>query len=349
MALKTRQKSSPVVNVVLGQVATHDLNSGPRYHGIRYICTITKTAATGGFTSAQLADVLGLITVNVNNSPVRTHLATELNAVQTKWHTNLAAKQYDGLANDLLTAVADVVAGGNTTRTTTWVLDLWLMDPSRDSYTSRQAFAWPTQWVNAAGQVVQQVAVQIQLAVPANAGMATPIIRAEETFDFVNGPYAKTITGANGLRTPDYTSNRIMPVTFWYRQPETYAGTALVIKKFPFSVGSLQQTTVFCQAGDDVGTMQVKIANQIVFDRSKISNDDDNQSFDWNPSYGAGTAGVNYLNADMFDCAFDYNDDPTTALPQAALSQLEYDVNLTQAAAGNKTIYFVSQVYASAI
>ena len=110
---KKFKPSSPVKNVVLGQVATHDLDVGKNYKALQYVVTVTKTAATAGFASASLADALGLIVLKVGTVAKRQATASQIDAIQTRWKANLAAKAYDGVGNDLVTAVAATFARGN--------------------------------------------------------------------------------------------------------------------------------------------------------------------------------------------------------------------------------------------
>lgn len=236
---KKFKPSSPVKNVVLGQVATHDLDVGKNYKALQYVVTVTKTAATSGFASATLADALGLIVCKVGTVTKRQATATQIDAIQTRWHKNLAVKAYDGVGNDLVTAVPDVVAGGNTTRTTTFVFTLNLAEPARDNFATRDLFSWPTVW--ASGRKVQ---ISVELTLPANAGIANPVIRANECFDYKLG---MVVNGQD-----------VMPITHWYLDPQGYAGLNFLLRDWPYQ-GVLQQLTVFSPAGsaDYVGTVEL--------------------------------------------------------------------------------------------
>lgn len=354
--LKIFRDAPPVVNVVAGQNATIDLDVGWRYHAIRLIATVTKTAATANpVVEPLLSEALGLIVANVNSDPKRTHLATELNAIQTRWAGKLAAKLYSKTASDLITTVNDVVAGGNTARTSTWVIDVWFSEPSRDSYTARQAFAWPTSWNNAAiGNYPANYTanIQLQIGVPSDASLTNQAIRAEMMVDTIQGPVVDanlaTILTRAGINVPP-VGTPIMPVTHWYRFPEDYSSTAIAIRKWPFTGGSVQELDLFSPAGDDVAKYQILTDNAIKRTTTKSSNDQENISWGWSENYGAGTAGINYLAADMINIAFDFDDDPGSALSTATFGTLELDLTLTQAAAANKAITFLAQVYRNAL
>ena len=354
--LKIFRDAPPVVNVVAGQNATLDLDVGWRYHAVRLIATVTKTAATANpVVEPTLAEALGLITAMVNSDPKRAHLATELNAIQTKWSSKLAAQLYSKTANDLVTTVNDVVGGGNTARTSTWVIDVWLSEPSRDSYTARQAFAWPTSWNNAAigGYPANYTAnISLQIGVPSDASLSNQAVRAEMMVDTIKGPVVDTNLAtllANAGINPPPLGTPIMPVTHFYRFPEDYSSTALAIRKWPFTGGSIQELDLFCQVGDDVAKYQVLTDNAIKRNTSKASNDMENVAWGWNSAYGAGTAGINYLSADLLAIAFDFDDDPGSALSTATFGTLELDLTLTAASAANKSITFLAQVYRNAL
>jgi hypothetical protein len=365
---KIFRDAPPVENVVAGQTATLDLDVGWRYHAVRIIATVANTQSAA--TEPTLDQAIGQITVNVNSDPKRIHIASYLNAIQTKWKASLAATLYSKTANDLLTTVNDSTSGGLTTRTSTWVLDVWFAEPSRDSYLARQAFAWPTQWNNGAvGNYAANYSaeIQVQIAVPAGggvpgttAGLSSPAMRAEMMVDNQAGPLVAAagqsgkgmigvdVLAAAGITAPAVGSP-IMPVTHWYQFPESYSSTAIVIRKWPFAGGTVQELDLFCQSGDDVASFTVLTDNVIKRKTTKSSNDELNLGWGWNNAYGAGTAGINYVAADLLSLAFDFDDDPSSALSTALFNTLELDLTLTQAAASNKSIVFLAQVYRNAL
>jgi len=319
---KKFKPSSPVKNVVLGQVATHDLDVGKNYKALQYVATVSKTAATAGFTSATLADALGLVVLKVGTVAKRQATATQIDAIQTRWKANLAAKAYDGLGNDLVTAVADVVAGGNTTRTTTFIFTVNLAEPARDNFATRNFFSWPTLW--ASGRKVQ---ITAELTLPANAGIANPVIRANESFDYTLGPTA------NG--------QDVMPITHWYLDPQGYASQNFLLRDWPYR-GIIQQMTVFSPDGsnDYVGAFELSGDDDVKVKATKAAVDKMYDDYDFN------SAGI---LPGMFDLVFDYTDDPSDALDMTAFKTFQLSLTLTAAAAGNKTLNIVSQVYRDAL
>ena len=337
---KTIQQSSPVTNVIQGQNAIHRLNPGPRYHQIRYIITVAKTALTAGFASATLSDAIGVVLTKINTKAVREALASQIDKIQTDWSSNLAVRQYDGIGNDLVTAVADVVnaTGGvvngvpanSTVRTSTFVFTLHFAEPARDSYRARQAFALPTSWSN--GKTIN---VEVWLAVLATAGISNVVIRAEEVIDTVQGSYAKKL--ANGQ--PDTTSPITLPFVHWFRQPEIYTSTKLQVRDWPFT-GILQQQTIFCAAnGDNVNLVTVKADGTVKLDAVKKTLDSQNVDYGWNPAS---------ITAPVTHIAADFDDDPTSAFPFDAYKVVELTVVLAQATA-NSSLEIVSQVWRDAL
>ena len=315
--LKIPQPSSPVTNVVLGQNAVHEPTRGPRYHNMQYIATITKTGATAGAAfQPKVSDIIGKILVLVNDSEAREMLATELDAIQTRWSPNLSIAKFDQVGNDLVTAVADVVAGDNTTRTTTFVVVVNFAEPSRSTFADREKFALPTSWAD--GTTIK---LQVKLSVPANAGCATPVIRAREVIDY-----------AQGIKLGNKNS---LPFTKWIRSEEVYNSPAVAVRKWTFQ-GILQQFSVFSPAGDDVATATIKSGTSTIFDGSKAEAD---LELDRNQCNPAGK------NADRFDWAYDFSDNPGDSLPVSDAQLYEVKLKLTQAAAAAKSLVFINQVY----
>jgi len=348
--LKPRIQCPPFSNPVIGQAATINLDVGPRYLEVGLVVTVSKTAATIGFTNPTLADAIGLVTVNVNTTTKQQFLAIERNAIQTAWEAGLAAQTFVSIGNDLVTAAPDVVNAPNTTRTVTFVLPLCFAEPSRDSYTARQAFGWCTQWLRPGATssdnptLVKKANIQIKAVVApgAPAALTAPAIRAYQVTDNVSGPFAPV----SGGTAPDYTKP-IMPVTHWFRDTAVYNGVNIVKRDWPW-IGALQQLSLFCPAGDDV-TFLTLLKNTVkVFDGTKGQNDFDNLRWGWNAGYGAGTANLNYLAADSLHLALDFDDDPTSAMNSADGDIVELDLTLNQAVAANKVIYLVSQVWRDA-
>jgi hypothetical protein len=78
---KIRQPSSAVDNVILGQVATHELVRGPSYHDVTYNCTITKTGATAG---VFLKMITGNLTNAIRRKPKKTASCSGSNGICKK-------------------------------------------------------------------------------------------------------------------------------------------------------------------------------------------------------------------------------------------------------------------------
>ena len=140
---------NPIQGVSLGQTPTLDLELGPRYRAL--VLEVIATSVTGK--AVTLADVLGKLTLKANGNPQRTHLATELDAVQTAYGAEFAANLYamDGSGKLVWPLVAPKTAA-----TTPSVVSgqamvqivINLAEPWRKSYAAALLFAWYTAWAN---------------------------------------------------------------------------------------------------------------------------------------------------------------------------------------------------------
>lgn len=348
----------PVQNVDSGQDATLLLDVGPRYLAVRLIATVSKTESSA--TEPSLDEAIGQILVQVNSDTKRTiTLASYLNAIQTKWNARLAATLYSKTANDLITTVND--SGSDpVTRTSTWVIDIWFAEPTRDSYSARKAFGWPTVWNNTAtGNFPANYTAKIGfvISIPSGSSLSNPAMRCEILTDNVTGALVTAagskagpgmipldVLAAAGIVGPN-VGEPVMPITHWYKMNPNYSSTALSIFEWPFSGGSIQELDLFCQSGDDVAKFDIQLDNAINRNTTKASNDQLNLAWGWNSAYGSGTAGINYPAADLCSIAFDFTDDPGDALSTANFRKLQLDLTLTDAAASNKTIPIIAQVY----
>jgi hypothetical protein len=362
--LKIFRDAPPVKNVTAGQNATCDFDVGWNYHCIRLIATVTKDNATA--LEPTLDEAIGQIVLNVNKDPKRTHLfGSHLNSIQKSWNGDLAATLYSKIDNDLKTATVDGSAGGHVQRRSTWVLDIWFSEPSRSSYTARQAFAWPTAWNNkAVGAYPANYTANIQavIGVPSGSTLSTPVIRAEMMVDSklgavvgAAGSTAPGVIGADllaqaGIPAPPVGAP-IMPISHWYNWAKTYGGTAVQLRgtEWPFNSGSLQQISAFCQSGDDITNVAVLLDSAIRLNSTKNSIAQMNEAWGWNAAYGTGTAGIDYVFADLLHLAFDFDDDPSSAISTATFNTLELDLTLNQAAASNKVITMAAQFYRNAL
>lgn len=353
----------PVKNVTAGQDATCDYDVGWNYYALRFIATVTKDAATA--TEPTLLEAIAKIVINLNKDPKRTILPSELNSIQKAWSSNMSATLYSKTANDLITPIVDGSANSHVQRTSTWVVDVWFAEPARDSYTARKAFSWPTAWNNKAiGAYPANYTAELQavISIPSDSSLSNPVVRSEMIVDTRLG----ALVGAAGDRSTGVIGSDllalagipapavgtpIMPVTHWYRFSFAYGGTDVQVRgtDWPFTTGSLQQLSAFCQSGDDITNYQVLLDTAIRRKTTKASNDDMNIKWGWNDSYGAGTAGIDYVADDVMHMAFDFTDDPADALSTATYKTLELDLTLSQAAASNKNIIFVAQFYRNAL
>lgn len=354
-------KAPPLSGVAFGSTATLKLDKGLRYHAVRFIITCAKTIATASLADMTLSQIAGLINVKVNDVSKRQHTAIELNSIQTDWAANLAAKLHLSTGNDLL-AAADTTGTINgistaTKRTYTWVLDVWFADPARKSYTAQQAFAWPTAWVKN-GQLVQTADISFDITIPADPTVSGTVvyesltIRAEVIADDVSGAFDGNQVRDNVSGVLRGDGNPIMPVTHYYRTNKDYSSTTPVIRDWPYS-GMVQQISIFNPASDGVGAFIVKKNSKELFNTTKKSNNDSLRAYDWNTSRLDVTTGDsannNQIQADLCHIACDFDDDPQSALPFAPGDILELSPTLIAAAASNKTLVLISQVWRDAL
>lgn len=344
---KPTTKAAPITGVAFGSTASLRLDAGPRYHGVRFIATFAKTIATASIAAPTLSQFIGLVNVKVNGVSKRQHTAVELNTIQTDWSANLAAKLHSSVGNDLLAAAdtTGTVEGISTAtkRLYTYVFDVWFADPSRSSYSAKQAFAWPTSWVKN-GQRVATADIQIELSIPADPTVAGTVvynalaIRAELITDQVSGAF-------DGRGVP------VMPITHYYRQTESYSSTTPVVRNWPFQ-GLLQQISLFnATANDSVGALSVKKNGTDLFNTSKRSNNDNLRAWNWNINRLDVTTGDSANNlqnaADVCHVAFDFDDDPTSGLPYQAGDVLELAPTLI--ANSGTSLVLINQVYRDAL
>lgn len=234
-------------------------------------------------------------------------------------------------------------------------------EPSRDSYTARETYAWPTIWV-LNGATVATANVQLVIGVPQNStggltagniGSAmlaasvlftSPVLRAEIISDAATGAF-----GPDG-KTP------IMPVSQWYRDNLTYNSTTYVNRSWSFT-GALEQMSIFSPSGsgDDVTRFTLKRTaagtNSAVnvLDSYKKADDIKKLAYNWNPFHVDSTtddaANTNWPSADVFHLALDFDDVPNNFLPVNVGDILELDLTLAQATASQKNFIVLSQVY----
>lgn len=331
---KILQPSTGIDNVGVGNQWTHNLRKGPFYHHVTYIGTLTKTAATAGFTSPTLADFIGLLEVRVNTEARRVIQAMELDTIQQAWGSVYAAVATDGIANDLITAAQDVVAGGNTTRTTTFQFTIYFTEPWRNSYVAQRFFGLPTLWPS--GQTVD---IQVAAKTPANALITNIVIRAEEFVDFAKGPHLKTL--ANGQ--PDTTSPAILPMVNFWRLNKNYSGTDFSITDWGSVAGKLQQVSIFGQANDFLTKFKLLGDNIVKRDTTKARNDQLNVTYEFD--YPIPTLTAPYDKANVTHIALDVSDDVTDWFQFDQYKNVELALTLNQAAAANKVLYAIVQAY----
>lgn len=355
--------------------ATCDFDVGWNYYVLRLVSTVSTTKA-GAAVEPLLSDAVGQIVLNVNKDPKRTMLAYELNSIHRAWADNLSATLYSQTGNDLQTAVADTGAGPFT-RTSTWVIDIFLAEPTRDSYTARKSFSWPTRWGNSAvGGFPANYTCNIQAAVgvpqastQAGVTLSNPAMRFEAMYDAKLGPIVGAVGGTApgvigsdilaaigipaGAGTSSPVGAPIMPITQFYRWSVPYGSVAVQVRgtDWPFNKGSLQQLSLFMPTDqpDYIQGVQLLLDTAFKVKTNKASIEKMNRAWGWSELYGAGTAGNDYVAASALHLALDFSDDPSDSLTSVSYTTLELDLTLSQAASANKQIIAIAQFYRNAL
>jgi hypothetical protein len=310
---KIIEPCAPVVGVQLGQkAATCDLQIGPRYHTL-WIEVVAKGAAGK---TLVLTDVLGLLSLKINGRVQRQHLASELDAIQTDYGPAYAANTYK-MVNGLPTVAA--LANADTGM---FVLGIHLAEPWRKSYAATEAMAWYTSWQD--GSVVPTFQLEIECPNTGNVDATAPYtisVYAEK--DFAVGP-------VDGNKKP------VQLITRWERTSKPYTGAGdLYIIDMP-KRHVLEQVTIFGQTNDNVTACKVKVDNRILRDVTKVRNDQTLIGREWNEAN---------LSVDRFHLAFDYSDLPTDGLVLEGVKDFQVIPTLGAAAAANKMLTLISQVY----
>jgi hypothetical protein len=359
---KIVQPSTGVNNVGLGQVATHNLRKGPRYHHVTYVVTVAKIAVTAGFTSPKLQDILDVVETRVASQAKRSCKAIELDTMQQAWGgVEYGYTAIDNIQNDLITpfagdgataqgagfdykntsGVTQVVNGVNvpnnsTMRLTTFLFTVYFAEPWRLTYTSRLFFAIPTSWATG-----KTIAIQNALTLLNPGNLYNPVVRAEELIDMAQGPFAKTL--ANGQ--PDLTSGEVFPMVNFWPINKNYGATQFTIGAADWGnvSGKLQQISLFGQVGDTLQKFKLLADNTPKRDTTKTANDGLNQKYEWDAPIPTLTAP--YDNTNVTHIALDFSDDVTDWLNFDAYNDVELQLTLTAANAANKSMRAIVQAY----
>lgn len=329
---KIIQVSNPVQGVVAGQTAFWDAPIGQRYHAM--IIEVTATGAAGQTLGRD--DLLGLLDLQIEGKSQRQATALELDQIQTKYGADFAALLFNstGAGNTLAPVYnGGAVQGPQVASQTTMLLRINFSEPWRKSYAAREARALPTAWPD--GTVLKSM--QLKLGCPNTgkiSGAAPYTMRVHTVTDTMLG-------------TLDANKNPVRLFNKWYRLSVPYTGAGDLpivnpVKITPGLLAALEEQTFFCQAGDDISRVIVTADSRQVRDVIKAVNDVLLLDNGYNPALNTG-------NADRFDLDYDYSDLPTDGLilssANGRVQTHKIVATLIAAAAANKTISLISQVY----
>ena len=331
-----------VQNVSLGNTWSADLPIGPAYDFIDVIVTMTSAS---GKTLSSLADFLGQLTVNVNGKSVRTHLATELDAVQTAYGSNYAALLFNstGTSNTLLPVISSgLPQAPQSASQTTAILRIHFQEPWRKTWAGASYRRFYTSWAKTAKSPAQVLSsFQIQGAIPSttNNSGATSIS-------------VSLSTGTEkilGLR--DAQDNPIQNMLRCDRLPVTYtaSGEQNLTNLIKIDKGNvlyiLEELDIFSgSTGDDVTRVQVSADGDIIRDTTATVNNDD--------LVRHGFTASTVWNADQFRVVFDVTDDVTSGLLLSTtngqyVNTFSVIATLNQASGSNKVLNCLSWGWAN--
>lgn len=302
----------PMEGVVPGEKATLDLPTGPRYH--KFICE--GTVKPDGATVATVDDIFGTFKLYVNGKAQREFTVLELAALNLLNGAEFAV-QVENLDNP-----GNPLAAGDKAR---FRVSILLGEPFRKSYAAGEIMAWPTRWVNSAdGKIVAELnSFQLEISVPNVTDYTLHDIKIFATIDSRGGNFDN-----NGLP--------LFNISKWYRETITYTASGdRYLTNLP-KRDTYQQMNFFSQVGDTISAIKVKRDGEEIIDVPKRINDHDLTDYGLN-----GDA----LSDDRFDVVFDRDDLPDSAMPMNGVREFEVILTLDAAAAANKVITLVRQVY----
>lgn len=306
MPTKILKKLAPLEGVIPGETATLDLPIGPRYH------KIMLTAVVKGPTGAppKLSDILGLIKIQVNGKTQREFTADELDALNTRNGAEF------GVEVTNLTTPGDPLGNADKAQ---FRIPILFAEPFRKSYAAGEMMAWPTRWPNGATLGTFQISVKV----PDTSGTSLHSISAVATID-------------NVLGTLDANGNPIFNISKWTRQTVIYtAAGELFLVNLP-KRDLYQQMNFFTQSGDAISHIKIVRDGEDILD---VDTDVNNRDL---IEYGLNAAAE---SADRLDVVFDRDDLPDSALPMNGVREFQVIPTLAAAAASNKAITLITQLY----
>lgn len=299
------KKTSPLEGVVPGEKATLDLPIGPRYNKIIFEATVKPSGAV-----ATVADIVGLIKLQLDGKTQREATAVELIALYERYGEEFAM-EVENLDNP-----GNPLGSGDKAR---FRFAMFFGEPWRKEYAADKVMSLPTRWVN--GQALRTL--QIELEVPDKTGYTLHDIKAYASVDGVLGAV-------------DANNAPIVNLNKWYRETIIYtaAGDRHLVNLPKRDL--YQELDFFTQTGDPISNIKIKVDGNEILDAPKAVNDLDLVL------HGINRAA---LSDDRFDVIFDRDDLPNSAFNMNGVRELEVIITLANAAATNKSITLIRQTY----
>ena len=233
---------------------------------------------------------------------------------------------------------AGAIQGPQAASQTTMFLRINLAEPWRKSYAAVESRAWPTAWPDGSTFKSFQLELTCATGVNNSAGATGYTINVYTVTDTQLGPM--TLASAGNPSVPITNMLKIYRNTVQY----VAAGDLPVvnlIKTSPGKLALLEEQNFLCAAGDDIGRIVATADSRIVRDVTKGLNDILLVDHHFNAADAE--------NADRFTLCYDYTDLPTDGLAlstaTAAISTHQTTLTLNNAAAANKVITVLSDVY----
>lgn len=326
------------VNTNANNFATQKFDiGGQRYLGVKLFVQGLAAAAT----TIGLADLIGLLRLRVNTKLVWEIQATELDAIQSSYGAQYAAKvfNYDG---GVFNYNGGSLQAAQAAKQTGVFLTIWFAEPWRESYAAKEMYALPTRWSSndASGNAIPGVAqkpdtylssLTLEIGYP-NTGN----LNAAPAYSITCWPIYDMQPGGRTANGTDITLFKQ-----WKRYTVGYnAAGDLNLDKQLDLVGRIMEIRAFTNATDEITRMQVKRDDAIVRDVYKEINDD---------FLGAHGFNAPYSNQYRFDMILDQTDRPDSALVLQSGSyqarKLEVIATLGSAAAATKVVTVLAQYY----
>ncbi|MFN7138507.1 MAG: hypothetical protein ACK4UN_04120 [Limisphaerales bacterium] len=311
MPTKISKKLEPVEGVVPKERATCRVPIGKIVHKL-IVEGIVKPPANK---IAEVSDIIRLITIALDGNAKRECTAVELNELNALF------------GNDYIITVENLDNPGQPLGQgdkAMFTFPILFAEPFRKSYTGDQMMAWPTLWPKPGGGTQKLFdTFQVFFDIPEVAGASQHAINVYATLE-------------DGLGQLDKDGNPIFNFSQWRRETVTYTSAADRHLTNPIRKWMYQSMHFFTQAGDPISHIKILREGQEIIDVPKRVNDIDLIHYGINPEA---------LSPNRLDVIFDRTDLPEEGLRLNGVREFEVIPRLANAAAQNKVITLITQLY----